>query len=139
MTKAHAMLPVVVLLFVAGCPDSEPEFYWYHPGKTLKEAKADYSDCQAQAQEEAAKAVEENQFDGLRSPAVIASGKKPSSRKEAEKLAAKARAEWGAMYEANAFSGCMQSRGYVKLKEDQLSEAFQTKKLPLGAIAGERE
>lgn len=137
--KIHAILPVFVLLLAAGCSDSEPEFYWYHPGKTLKEAKGDYSECEVQAKDEAAKAVEEKHFEGLRSPAVIASGKKPSSRKEAENLAAKARAEWGAMYEANAFSGCMQSRGYVKLKEKQLSDAVKTKKMPLGALAGDRE
>ena len=62
----------MVLFLAAGCSGPKPEFYWYYPGKTLKEAKTDYAECECKAQEEAAKVVEDEYFDRLRSPTALA-------------------------------------------------------------------
>ncbi|MEN6575872.1 MAG: hypothetical protein ABFD90_05965 [Phycisphaerales bacterium] len=138
--KARAILPAMALLFAAGCSGPKPEFYWYHPGKTFEEARADYAECKIQAEDEAAKAVEDKYFDRLRSPAVLASGEDaPAPKKKSDDPSLKAKAEWGAVYKQNAFAGCMESRGYVKLKDYQVSDTVKTKQLPLGAIAGKRE
>jgi len=137
--KAHAILLATALFFAAGCSGPKPEFYWYHPGKTFAEAKADYAECKIQAEDEAAKAVEEKYFDGLRSPTVLASGEDAPAKKKSDDPSLKAKAEWGAIYRQNAFAGCMESRGYVKLRDYQVSETFKTKQLPLGSIAGKRE
>ena len=138
--RIHTILPVMALLVAGVCSGPKPDFYWYHPGKTFQEAKADYSECKAQAEEEAAKAVEDKYFDRLRSPTVLADGEESrTKRRKSDDPALQARTEWGTLYKQNAFSGCMQSRGYVKLKDYQVSPDLKTKELPLGAIAGRRE
>jgi len=131
------MLLVTVLL-LAGCSSSKPAFYWYYPGKTLAEVKADYAECESQAQEEAQEKVDQEYFDHLRSPTVLSGSEKPSTRKskpgEAE---LKAKSRWAELYRQNAFAGCMESRGYVKLKPGPAAQRLKTRKLPMGAIAGE--
>ena len=136
--RTFSILLVMVLFLATGCSGAKPEFYWYYPRKTLEEVKADYSECELQAEEEAAKAVEDEYFDRLRSPAALANGDEPPAKKGKSKdPSAKAKAEWGAMYKQKAFAGCMQSRGYVKLKGYQASPNLKTKELPMGAVAGE--
>lgn len=136
--KAQSILLTMALFLAAGCPGPKPEFYWYHPGKTLDEVKADYSECEDKAQEEAEKVIEEEYFDRLRSPAVLAEGEEASSKKnKSDDPSLQAKRDWGGLYKQNAFAGCMQSRGYVKLRPYQVSPDLKTRKLPLGAIAGQ--
>ena len=135
--KARSILLVMVLFLAAGCSGAKPEFYWYYPGKTLEEVKADYSECELQAEEEAAKAVEDEYFDCLRSPASLAnSDEAPAKKAKSKDPSAQAKAEWEAMYKQKSFAGCMQGRGYVKLRGYQASPSLKTKELPMGAIAG---
>ncbi len=127
----------MVLFLAAGCSAPKPEFYWYHPGSTLEEVKADYSECQCKAQEEAAKVVEDEYFSGLRSPTALGTDEEPPAKKvKSADPSLQAQAEWGEIYKQKAFSGCMENRGYVKLKPRQVSPNLKTKELPLGALAG---
>lgn len=134
--SARSIFPVLVLFLAAGCSGPKPQFYWYYPGKTLDEVKADYSECECKAQEEATKAVEDEYFDRLRSPAVLAGEEASAKKNKSADPALQARTDWGGLYEQNALAGCMQSRGYVKLRPDQISPDLRTKKLRMGAIAG---
>ena len=137
--KAQVILVVMVLFLAAGCSGPKPEFYWYYPGKTLKEAKTDYAECECKAQEEAAKVVEDEYFDRLRAPTALEGGGKPSAKgSKSDDPAELAKADWGERYKQNAFAGCMQGRGYVKLKPGQVAPNLKTKELPLGAIAGSK-
>ncbi|NLH41434.1 MAG: hypothetical protein GX448_06300 [Planctomycetes bacterium] len=133
---------VTVCLGMAGCGGAKPAFYWYHPDRTFDEAKAEYAECEVQAEEEAEKITQEEYFERLRSP-VILSGNEQAIKhrkklKKSEDPADLARAEWREIYKQNAFSGCMTSRGYVQLREYQVPEGLKTKEMPLGAIAGRR-
>jgi hypothetical protein len=140
--KTHAALLVLVLLGAAGCSGAKPKFYWFHPDRTFDEAKADYEQCAAQAQEDAEKVTEDEYFERLRSPVVLSGDdeaiKQRKKPKKSEDPASLARDEWRDLYKQNAFSGCMTSRGYVQLREYQVSASLKTKKLPLGAIAGRK-
>jgi len=127
-------LSLALLFVVTGC-SSKPDFYWFHPDRTLDEVKADYDECESKAQEEAVKAVDEQYFDRLRSPSGLANPDQPPPKSKSDP-SLKAKAEWGLLYKQNAFAGCMESRGYVKLRFHQVPPTLKTKKLPLGAIAG---
>ena len=59
----------------------------------------------------------------------------PVKKKKSVDPRLQAKAEWGNLYRQNAFNGCMLSRGYVRLKDYQLSSSYKTKELPMGAIA----
>jgi hypothetical protein len=131
------LLAVLFLLSAAGCSGPKPAFYWYHPDRTFAEAKVDYAECESQAQDEAAKVVEEKYFDRLRSPDVLAGDEKAQDKIEkSDDPELQAKANWAAVYKQKAFAGCMQSRGYVQLRPHQISPRLKTKELPLGAIAG---
>lgn len=135
--KAQCVLLVMVLLLAAGCSAPKPEFYWYHPEKTFKQVKADYSECECKAQEEAAKAVEDKYFDRLRSPTALANDEETPAREDkSADPSLQAKTDWGKLYKQKAFAGCMQGRGYVQLRAYQVSPSLKTKELPMGAIAG---
>jgi hypothetical protein len=135
--RIQSLLLILALFLAPGCAGPKPQFYWYQPDKTFEEVKADYSECDSKAQEEAAQVVEDEYFDHLRSPSVLSGGDKPPARKnKSSDPRLQARADWGELYRQNAFAGCMQSRGYVKLRAHQVSPNLKTKELPLGAIAG---
>jgi hypothetical protein len=135
--KTQIILWLTVPLFAAGCSTPRAEFYWYQPDKTLEEVKAAHAECKCKAQEDAAKMVEDRYFDRLRSPLdVTDSDPPPSRRSKSADPSLEARAHWGEIYKQNAFNGCMQSRGYVKLRAHQVPPHIKTKELPLGAIAG---
>lgn len=136
--RIKSIFLVATLFLVAGCSGSKPEFYWYQPDKTLEEVKADYAECESKAQEEAVKVVEEEYFDRLRSPTVLSGDEKPQKKKsKSVDPSLQAKVRWGELYKQNAFDGCMQGRGYVKLRPHQISPGLKTKELPLGAIAGD--
>lgn len=133
--KIRVVLPLIVLFLAAGCA-ARPEFYWYRPDKTLKEARADYRQCRDKARREASEARAEEYIDratsaNRHSDSYAAPGDVhvPADRREA-------RAAWGGVYEQNVFNGCMQARGYVQLKAHRAPASLRTESLPLGAIAG---
>jgi len=125
---------LLMLFACTGC-SSKPDFYWFHPDRTIEEVKADYDECASKAQEEAVRAVDEQYFDRLRSPSSITNPDQPPAKSKTDP-SLKAKAEWALLYKQNAFAGCMQSRGYIKLPFHQVPPTLKTKELPLGAIAG---
>jgi hypothetical protein len=137
-TKTTVALLLMTALFAAtGCSGPRPEFYWYQPDKTLEEVKTAYAECESKAREDAARAVEEQYFDRLRSPVDLMDADNPPSRRNrSADPALEAKARWGDLYRQNAFNGCMQSRGYVKLRAHQVPSNIRTRQLPMGAIAG---
>ncbi len=138
--RAQAILLMMVAFLAAGCSGPKPEFYWYHPERTLKEVKADYRECELQARDEAAKAIEDEYFDRLRSPVALEAGDKPPAKKrKSTDPALQAKIDWGRRYKQSAFDGCMQGRSYVQIRAYQLPDGVKTKELPLGAVAGTRQ
>lgn len=135
--RTQSVFLMLSLFLTAGCAGPKPPFYWYHPDKTLEEVKADYTECESKAQEEAAKMVEDEYFDHLRSPNVLAAGEEPPAKKsKSADPELQAKTDWGKLYEQKAFAGCMQSRGYVQLRAYQVTPSLKRKELPMGAIAG---
>lgn len=138
--KVKTKITLVLLLasaLVAGCSGPRHQFYWYQPGKTLEEASASYAECESKAREEAAKAVEDQYFDRLRSPVDLMGAENPPSRRsKSDDPALEAKTDWGELYKKNAFNGCMQSRGYVQLRAHQVPPNLRTRQFPMGAIAG---
>jgi hypothetical protein len=124
-----------VLLSASGC--SKPAYYWYHPGKTLEQARQDYCECKRHARQEANQAVADECFDYARSssrPSYSYSSPRESGLLWNDPLDA-----WqncGETYEQNVFAGCMKERGYEKTKAHRLPADVRTSRLSLGAIAG---
>jgi hypothetical protein len=134
MKTANVFL-MFMLFFVSGC--SKPSYYWYHPNKTLEQARRDYSDSRRQARTEAGEAVAEECFDYARSSSRPSSSySTPREGGMLEDNPHDAWQSWGETYEHNVFAGCMKERGYEKVKAHRLPADVRTKSLPLGAIAG---
>jgi hypothetical protein len=126
---------VGISLLAAGC--SRPDFYWYHPDKSLDEANADYCECRDKADRQAAEAVAEEYFDHLRSPAHPGySYGSPLDDGGSANDAIDAQMTWGELHKQNAFNGCMRGRGYLWLRAHRVPSSLRTKDLPLGAVAG---
>ncbi len=137
--RTQLILLAAVLFLGAGCSGSKPQFYWFHPDKNFDEVKIDYTECEGQAEEESWKIVDREYFDRLRSPGALADEKTTKkARKKSDDPAAQAKEEWREVYKQKAFDGCMESRGYVRLRAYQVSDGLKKKELPLGAIAGRR-
>lgn len=137
--RTQLTLLAAMLFLGAGCAGSKPQFYWFHPEKTLDEIKGDYSECETQAEEESWTVVDREYFDRLRSPTGLADEEAAKkARKKTDDPTARAKEEWRLVYKQKAFDGCMESRGYVRLRAYQVSDALKKKELPLGAIAGRR-
>ena len=132
--RTSVIFLAVMPLLAAGC--SNPSFYWYHPDRTFEEAKADCFECEDKARRQAAEAVADEYFDHLRSPTDPGYSYDSSRQDDASTDALDAQATWGALYEQNAFNGCMRSRGYVQLQAHRVRPGLRTKDLPMGAIAG---
>jgi len=134
--RTSILFLAAMLLTATGC--SNPDFYWFRAGRTFEEVKTDYCQCRDKARRDAAEVVAEEYFDHLRSPARSPSSYDRSGDEDKHTMdAAEARATWGALYEQNAFAGCMKGRGYVPLPAHRTSSGLRKKSLPLGAIAGQ--
>ncbi|MGE5296513.1 MAG: hypothetical protein ACM3VT_16970 [Solirubrobacterales bacterium] len=133
-------LLAMMLFLGAGCSGSEPSFYWFYPGRTFDEVKADYDECESQAEEKSYQTTEQEYFDNLRSPVILSGDEeaaKKSKKKRDEDPVAQAKEDWREMYKQKAFDGCMEGRGYIRLRPYQVDE-LKKKELPLGAIAGKK-
>ena len=97
----------LALFLAAGC-EVGPTHYWYQPGKTFEQAKRDYKQCEARAKEVAA----DDQSDHLED----AEGDKVGSR--------------------YVFDGCMQGKGYLRIRDHRLPTDARKKSYSLGGIAG---
>jgi len=134
--RTQLILLAAMLFLGAGCSGSKPKFYWYHPDRTFDEIKADYAECEAHAEDEAWKAVDREYFDRMRSPTALIDEEAAKKAKKSKDPAAAAKEEWRQAYRQNAFNGCMEGHGYVRLRPYQVSDNLKKKELPLGAIAG---
>jgi hypothetical protein len=127
--KVLAPLLTLALLLEAGCALG-PRHYWYHPERTLEEAKADYRQCKQWAQQEAGEAVADEHLVDIRSKS-RASGDESFGVDRMETSSS-----LGAMYRENALSGCMQSRGYLRVKDYRLPSDVRRKSYTPDGVAG---
>jgi len=100
-------LLVATLFLAAGC-EVGPTHYWYQPGKTFKQAKKDYQQCESRAKEAAA----DGESDRL-----------PESDEDGA----------GSRY---VFDGCMQGKGYLRIRDHRLPVDARKKSYSLGGVAG---
>jgi hypothetical protein len=97
----------LALFLAAGC-EVGPTHYWYQPGKTFEQAKRDYQECESRAKKAAA------DDEGTRVEDV-----------DEDKV--------GSRY---AFDGCMQGKGYLRIRDHRLPVDARKKSYSLGGIAG---
>ena len=132
--RASVALSIMMLLMLAGC--SGPTSYWYHPDRTLDEAKADYLECQDQARRKAEDMINEQHYDRL--PPVGDSSTKGISLTERARYASPGETQdaWRERYEQSVLTDCMRAKGYLRLGADGIPRDLHTKKLSGGGVAG---
>jgi len=132
--RALVALSMTTLLTVAGC--SSPSFYWYHPDRSLDEAKADYLECQDQAHQKAEDMINEQHYDRIPPPdgSSTASGSLTERARYADP--GETQDAWRERYEQSVLTDCMRARGYLRLGADRVPHGVHTKKLSNGAVAG---
>jgi hypothetical protein len=128
--KVPAAFLTLTLLILVGCAPG-PTHYWYHPDKTLEQAKEDCRACQTRAEGEADEmAAEADRWETRSQSRASDDGWKFYDEQ------VKSRSNLGTMYRDNVFEGCMRSKGYVKIKDYRLPSNLRTKSYSLGAVAG---
>ncbi len=105
--RVLATFLVLSLFLLAGC-EMGPTHYWYHPAKTFEQAKVDCEQCETRAKAEKAGASDR------------------SDHTTAEE-------ERGAHY---VFEGCMEGKGYLKMRDFRLPTEVRKKNYSLGGVAG---
>jgi hypothetical protein len=132
--RALVALSIMLLLAAAGC--SSPSFYWYHPDRTLDQARADYVECQGQAQQKAADMINEQHYDRL--PPSNDSAPVTGSLTERARYADPGETQdaWRARYEQSVIADGMRAKGYLRLQPDRVPPGVHTKKLSDGGVAG---
>ena len=121
---------LALLLFLeAGCALG-PRHYWYHPDRTLEEAKEDYRQCRQRARQEAGEAAADDHLVDVRS----------KSRASDDEIFGidhmESSSSLGAMYRQNALSGCMQSKGYLRVRDYRLPSDVRRKAYATEGVAG---
>jgi hypothetical protein len=132
--KALATVSIAVLFLAAGC--SSPAFYWYHPGRTIDEAKADYAECRDQARQKAADVISDQHYDRLPPPDGSSAAR---NLREPDKTARNPREiqdAWRERYAESVVADCMREKGYMMLKPDHIPRGVHTRKLSQGGVAG---
>jgi hypothetical protein len=134
MMKTSATLLMVVPFLAAGC--SSPGSYWYHPGKTLEQAKADYYECRHEARREAVAAASDEYVSRTHIPS-----RSPGSYDSAREGSLlddplDSWSAWRGLYAQNVFAGRMKQKGYHQVKHYRLPPKTRTTKLSMGAVAG---
>lgn len=128
--KVPATFLAPMVLILVGCAPG-PTHYWYHPDKTLEQAKEDCRACEARAEEVAGEmAAEEEQMQVRSQSRASDDGWKFYDEQ------VRSRSNFGTRYRENAFEGCMRSRGYMKIKDYRLPSGLRTKSYSMGAVAG---
>jgi len=105
--RVLAALLGLLLFLMAGC-ELGPTHFWYHPARTLEQARADCELC-----EERARADED------------------AAKERTDKTAPEV--ERGVHY---IFEGCMEGKGYLKLRDYRLPSNVRKKNYSLGGVAG---
>jgi len=132
--RALLALSITMLLLTTGC--SSPSFYWYHPDRTLDEAKADYLECQDQARQKADDVISEEHYDRVPPPdgSSALTGSLTDRARSADPRATQD--AWRERYEQSVLADCMRAKGYLRLRPDRVPHGVHTRKLPLGGVAG---
>lgn len=128
--KVSAVLLALTVFLLVGCAPG-PTRFWYHPDKTLEQAKVDCRACQSRAEDEAGEMAVEEEHRQARSQS--------RSSDDGWKFydeQVKSRSSLGTMYKKNVFDGCMQGRGYIKVEDYRLPSNLRTKSYSMGAVAG---
>ena len=128
--KARTGLLTLALFLLAGCAPG-PDDYWYHPDKTLKQAKADYCECEARAEKEAREMAADEALARSRTRSRSADDDWEYYNEQVA-----ARSNPVMVYEKNVLEGCMRGRGYVKVPEHRLPSELRTKDYAQRGVAG---
>jgi len=133
--KVLVTLFIAALFLLTGC--SSPTFYWYHPDRSLDEAKADYDQCQEEARQKATDMISGQHYDRLPPPeGSSALSTSPQERGRATGNPDETQDAWRERYEQSVISDGMKEKGYLKLSQDHIPRGVHTKKFDKGAVAG---
>ncbi|MHC4517136.1 MAG: hypothetical protein ACYTAS_00980 [Planctomycetota bacterium] len=118
--KVFTTLLVLGLLSLAGCALG-PSHYWYHPDRSLEQAKEDFNQCKRRAQQESGEAAASRSSSGDErlSDNRIDASSSPSGA-----------------YRKNVLSGCMQGKGYLRVRDYRLPSGVRTKDYTTEGVAG---
>jgi hypothetical protein len=133
--KTVALILVLIGLALSGC--SSPHYYWYNPDKYLSEARQDCRECYDEAVQQSSEDLANDYYS--RSPEMRPA---PFIRTQSDRWSG---TEFDALYDStlwrsndreNLFHGCMKSRGYHLVREDELSQHVRKSSLRTGKVAG---
>ncbi len=133
--KALVLASLAIVFLAGGC--SNPAFYWYHPDRTLDEAKADFVACRDDARQKAGDMISDQHYDRLPppdGPSALQSTPRDPGRSATD--ARETQKAWRERYEQSVITDCMRDKGYVRLRPDRVPHSVRTRKLPQGAVAG---
>jgi len=131
-----ASILAVIGFALSGC--SSPRHYWYHPEKTLSEARLDCRECYNQAVEQAAEDVADEYYRRPREMQETPPWSSRSDRWSGEEFEALNESTlWGSTHRENLFRGCMTSRGYSLTSEKELDSTIRKSSLRAGKVAGQ--
>ena len=132
--KALATVSIAVLFLAAGC--SSPAFYWYHPDRTIDEAKADYTECRDQARQKAADVISDQHYDRLPPPDGSSAARNLREQDKKTGNPRETQAAWRERYEESVVADGMRDKGYMALRPDRIPRGVHTRKLSKGGVAG---
>ena len=128
-------LSIAMLFLLTGC--SGPTYYWYHPDRTLEEAKVDFAECRDEARQKAGDMVGTQQYDRLPPPDGPSALKgDPQDRGRTAEDPRDTQEVWRKRYEQSVLTDSMRDRGYMRLRPDRIPRGVHTKKFDEGAVAG---
>ncbi len=132
--RALLLISFLAVLFLAsGC--ASQTFYWYHPDRTLDEAKADYTECWDEARQKAGDVISGKHYDRL-PPPHSSSAAASSPRDRVAAAPDDAQGAWRDRYEQSVVADGMRAKGYMKLAPDRIPHGVHTKKFGQGGVAG---
>jgi hypothetical protein len=133
--KTITSILALIGLALSGC--SSTSHYWYNPDKYLNEARQDCRECYAEAVEQSAEDVA---YEYYNRPPEMRDVPYPSARdKDSERIDLRhlwGSTNWGTTQRENIFRGCMKSRGYDLVREDELGRHIRKSSLRAGKVAG---
>ena len=133
--KTVASILVLIGLALSGC--SSPHYYWYNPDKYLSEARQDCRECYDEAVQQSSEDLANDYYN--RSPEMRPA---PFITTQSDRWSG---TEFDALYDStlwrsndreNLFRGCMKSRGYHLVREDELGWKIRKSSLRTGKVAG---
>ena len=127
--KVLATLLALVLFLMSGC-SLGPTHYWYHPDRSLDQAKEDFRQCKRRARQEAGEAVADEYLIDARSKSRASDDERFSSDR------IESSSSLGATYRRNALNGCMQSKGYRHVRDYRLPSDIRKKSYTTDGVAG---